>query len=109
MFTGSNNNSLGEGVSIQGWQSHSTGGITYSRISNGKVSMPTWLVNTNDGFTSVRYSGDDTVSGGLNIFEIISTSPSQLDIFVTGIFSVPFTNGSATISKNNAASWTEYK
>jgi len=83
---------------------------TFSRIANGRVSIPAWLVTADK--TLVRYSGNDT-------FEIIGFTISEVDTlgknndpsyYLAGgsFMSVTFTNGSATISKNDAR-WTEYK
>ena len=112
MFTGTGKNLAEETFVIQGYQRDSAGNITYSRISNGKVSMPTWLVNP-DVQTWVKYSGNDTVSlGTVTIYQFGSpteNNKSQSNVLVSSAFmsSIIFSNGSATISKNDATSWKE--
>ena len=85
---------------------------TFSRISNGSVSMPSWLINADK--TLVRYSGNDTfdlVSFGINEFSTVGQNAADSSSFLAsgGFRSVTFTNGGASLSKNNSISWTEYK
>jgi len=86
---------------------------TLSRISNGSVSSPAWLVNADN--TVVRYSGNDTFDVfAIGIYEAGTVRENALagtsNTLVMGVFrSVTFTNGSATVSRNNALNWNEYK
>jgi len=82
---------------VMGAQNISTSLVTFSRISNGSVSLPTW---TRSGSNYVKYSGNET----LNIWFGINDS-SALASFGPGDFikmrwfsSVVFSNGSATRS-----------
>jgi hypothetical protein len=101
----------GEDITIMGYQSINNSNTTYSRISNGQVIIPVWLFN--DG-TYVRYSGNAAFFITLSIYEVGTSTeyakdPSTYALVTGAIRSVKFTNGSATVSKNDAALWTELK
>jgi len=104
-----------------GYQSVSSGTIeaekgfgnsTLSRISNGRVSIPSWFVNADK--TVVRYSGNDTFDSlAIFIYEAdtaIKNALADNDVLVVSMFlSVTFSNGSVTRSRNNATVWSENK
>ena len=77
--------------------------ITAVQISNGSVSLPMWVQGTG-GFT--RYSGNHTVGDSRNSVTILNTatfSSSENNVLTGKYFqSITFSNGSATISWNNA-------
>jgi len=84
---------------------------TFSRIANGRVSSPVWFVNADK--TLVRYSGNNTFDAiGFYISEVGTYREYEADtdnVLAFGLFnSVTFTNGSATLSRNDA-NWVEYK
>jgi len=115
MVSGTGKSLAEQKLGLIGVQSYTGNQATYSRISNGRVSVSTWLLNTDDG-TYVRYSGSDTV--GLLVVAIYKVSTAtevkedQSNLLASGVFttlSIPFSNGSATISGNDANAWTEYK
>jgi hypothetical protein len=79
----------------------SNGTGTYSRISNGRVSIPLWTINlnaTNPNNIYVRYSGNETY----NLFGVIiydSTDVTKVDSVAAVWFNqVAFSNGGATRS-----------
>ena len=79
-----------------------TGTIVPSRISNGSVSIPMWIVT---GGTVNRYSGNHTVSIAIAIINSATVSGDVLNSGLTITFeSVTFSNGSATKSFNEASS-----
>ena len=82
---------------------------TFSRVSNGRVSVPVWLENADK--TLVRYSGNDTFLFGFGITEASTFGQYSTDVLLaSGPFnSVTFTNGSTTVSLNDAFVWAEYK
>jgi hypothetical protein len=103
-----------ESIAVSGYQ-YTTGtealNTTYTRISNGRVSMPTWLNYINDN-TSEKYSGNDTVNSiGFYICNYGTVRENGADVtntIVVGVFMpVTFTNGSVTKSRNDAFSWDE--
>jgi len=100
---------------LTGYQSISVsdGDMTLTRISNGSVIIPVWFANEEDN-TSGRYSGNDTLNLGFQIFELSSLTDNykalSTNLLVTGNFtSVKFSNGSATKSRNDASLWSEMK
>jgi hypothetical protein len=79
----------------------SNGTGTYSRISNGRVSIPLWTINTNATNLNdiyVRYSGNETY----NLFGVIiydSADVTKVDMIASVYFNqVTFSNGGATRS-----------
>jgi len=102
-FSSKHGEDIAGGGSISGFQSISP--ITYAQISNGRVSIPAWLVNSDDK-SIVRYSGNDTFSGGVVVVEVGTQAEHLQDIsrytLGSGAFSsVTFSNGSATVSWND--------
>jgi hypothetical protein len=108
----------GEDIGVVGLQSVGGAGgtsafanSTFARISNGRVSIPIWLSSTADK-TLVRYSGNDSFDGIItfNITEVdtLGKVNAQSYLVMSVFSSVTFTNGSATLSRNNATRWTEY-
>ena len=102
------------GISLVGLQSINTTAYrnsTYSRISNGRVSIPAWVRNADD--TIVRYLGNDTISVLFIICEVDTIEEHSKDpsnLLASGNFSpVKFSNGSATVSRNDATNWFEVK
>jgi hypothetical protein len=79
----------------------SKGTGTFSRISNGRVSIPLWTVNknpTNLNNIYVRYSGNDTYEPfGVIIYNSADVTTPDSSAGVT-FESVTFSNGSATRS-----------
>ena len=85
------------GSVIYGFQSNVGGNIKYSRISNGKVSIPLW--KNKDGGVDIenvaRYSGNDIALGlGVDIYDSEDGNGSK--VTSVGFLLVKFSNGSAT-------------
>jgi len=81
-----------ESIMIRG--SQSKGSIVLSRISNGRVSIPLYTIQTD----WVGYTGNDTLNGGVIIY---SNNILGKDRIIQRLFLVKFSNGSATISWND--------
>jgi hypothetical protein len=84
----------------------STQTVTFSRISNGSVSLPTWTYTSN-GESFVRYSGNGTVYGYIGISSAASAK-GDVDanaIDSRGFRSITFSNGSATKSWEDGEIW----
>jgi len=86
---------LGESF-ILGFQDHDGAKITFSRISNGKISIPLW--KDKDGGVDVenvqRYFGNDTALGiAVNIYD--SEDGKESPVATVGFLSVKFSNGNA--------------
>jgi hypothetical protein len=103
-------------TSIGGYESRntSTGNYTWSRISNGKVSIPVWLQHRDGNLVQpiVRYSGNDTFDMRFAISEVSTSleyTSGNYGLAAGIINSVTFSNGSAIISRNDATAWTESK
>jgi hypothetical protein len=108
------NKNLGEDIRVVGSNSIGSNAIyTFTRISNGRVSIPAWLINNNEQ-TLVRYSGNDTLDIVFSIYNVSTFDEVTDDILgntlATGTFmSVKFSNGSAAKSRNDATNWIETK
>jgi hypothetical protein len=79
-----------------------TGDVALPRISNGRVSIPMWIVDESSDSLS-RYSGNHTVE----FFEIIVCNSADGDDELAEIEfeDVVFTNGNATKSWNEGEVW----
>jgi len=83
--------------------------ITFSRISNGKVTIPAWTGSAIAGF--VRYSGDDTLDRTVVSIYSVATSGEYAQNHKTllgfgGLKSsvtIKFSKGNATLSWNDIA------
>jgi len=76
--------------------------ITAVQISNGSVSLPMWVQGSGG---TTRYSGNHTIGDSRNSVAILNTatfSPGEIGLAYKYFQSITFSNGSATISWNNA-------
>ena len=86
--------------------------ITYSRISNGKVTIPAWTGSAISGW--VRYSGDDTLDRTVVDIYSVGTYREYEQNYKTNLgfgglkssVIIKFSNGNATLSWNDIR-WTE--
>jgi len=93
-FTGYNDDA---GIVVFGWQSQNAQTTTTVKISNGSVSLPMWTANDNNP-QLVRYSGNNTVGGGLSICATATVKPGSNSIGICSWNSITFSNGSATVT-----------
>jgi len=86
-------------ITIQGFRNRpGAGGLQLSPIANGKASFPLWVSTQQYGGFTGRYSGNDTLSCKLKIYD---RDPGN-EIGVNRTFSsITFSNGSATKSWND--------
>jgi hypothetical protein len=93
-------------VYIVGCQSvnMSTGTITPVQISNGRVSLPMWIVNSSNNSVS-KYSGNDTFTQsdrfGVGITNTATLTEESEQLAGIHFTSVTFSKGSATKSADN--------
>ena len=95
---------LNENSALAGYHSYDpiTESITLVQIMNSSVSLPLWKVA--DALPTTKYNGNDTVSGSLQIHDILTfnrfSTPIPLDVI--SFQAVTFLNGSSTKSWNDA-------
>ena len=95
--------SSGKGGIVAGWQSMTKKDTTYSRISNGSVSIPMWvgISHGNPERDFKKYTGNDTLSGVAGFTVELYNSPNGDKIGDLIFAPVAFANGNA------ARSWSE--
>ena len=88
-------------VTVLGFQSYDGRDIKHCRISNGRVSIPLWVVNNAySGFD--KYSGNDTYSSVICTIVNYDRVGDNEDPIASVIYSqVKFSNGNATRAWNN--------
>jgi hypothetical protein len=76
-----------------------TGIATLVRISNGKVNIPTWVINFSNNSVS-KYSGNDLVAGGVSIWDsqTVSLFIDEQALVWIDFDAINFSNGIATKS-----------
>lgn len=77
------------------------------KISNGKVSLPTWYSASGSSDPYVKYSGNDATkgSGQLYIYDSAAVFFSDMKSGSSYDASITFSNGSASISMNGQQFW----
>jgi len=73
------------------------------QIVNGEVHLPMWTLNTSGKI--VKYSGNDTVSGRVDIFNSATVNVSSTPIAERFFSSITFSNGSATKDWSQGSNW----
>ena len=86
---------------VLGYQTYNKGDYTFSRIQNGTLSLPIWLMGTSGGTN--RYTGNDTFDVAVTISsaEKLHDTNSSNNLARVDFMSVKFSNGNASRSWNS--------